>query len=76
MLAAAVVTRRRAAGSYIVTDGKNSVRVFRYEEGFWRGWWLAAAEWNPSLTSEPAMTKRDAVADAKDLVLARQRGEA
>lgn len=75
MLAASFVTRRWGYGSYLVTDGELEVHVFRFDEGPYRGRWLARARWDEAATSELQPTKRSAVVEARELIKMRRRGE-
>jgi hypothetical protein len=54
-------TTRSSAGEYSVTDGKRIVRVSYFEH--LKGW-VAAAEWDRCLYTDPLPTKRDAVFNA------------
>ncbi len=57
--------RRLGAGSYDVTDGVRTVHITRLEHLNPRyGQWVARAEWDSYLYSDPEVTLREAKDDA------------
>jgi len=62
-------TKRNAAGSYQVSDGTLTVKVFdasRELGGYPK--WIAAAEWDESLYTDWLETKGDAVFNATKMI--------
>lgn len=61
-------TTRECAGSYTVgapgADIMDTVNVFCLEEGRYAGFWIAKAQWDRCLYTDPMHTKRGAVREA------------
>ena len=62
----ATMTTKHAVGSYIRTDGKRSVSITYFDH--LKGW-IAAAEWDRHLFTDPVPTKRDAILNADSMLL-------
>lgn len=61
-------TTKECAGSYVRTDGsqKVSVQYFDHLDG-----WIAKAEWDRFLMTDPVPTKREAVLNADHMLLSK-----
>jgi hypothetical protein len=61
---------RQGPGAYTVTDGTRTVHVVRNDLLEARyGQWIAYADWDRSLYTDPCLTKRDAVEHATYMLL-------
>lgn len=60
-------TKRNCAGSYTVSQDRWTVTVTRFEHLKGQQW-VAAAEWDRHLYTDPMWTKTDAVFTAKQMI--------
>jgi hypothetical protein len=60
-------TKRICSGAYKVVDGLNTVHVTRveYPDGIY---WIAAANWDRDLLTDPLPTKREAIFNAQHML--------
>lgn len=54
-------TIKEGAGSYVRTNGKHKVKVSYFDH---LNAWIAAAEWDACLYTDPVATKREAIMNA------------
>lgn len=63
-----IVTKRKCAGEYKVTNGERTVFVSKINFGYGDEW-VAAAEWDNTLYTDPLPTKREAVYNARLFII-------
>lgn len=65
--------RRNSAGHYTVSDGAAEVNVIRNDALAGPAKWIAYATWDRYLSTDPLLTMRAAVAQARAMLTKRER---
>lgn len=56
--------RRNAPGYYSIAKNGIQGRIFQYESGSWRGWWMV--DWQDGVYHDPVATLREAKQQARN----------